>query len=298
MRDPDQRRTQALLAAGLNALTTGNLWTSNSSILAEAYARDTGTVGFELITRSLLTHLPPVPQRVVDVGGGYGQQAILLAEAGHSVVIVDVDPHMLEIARQRVSHHKEEVQARVELVQGDGSSASEIVGSEYDLACCHNVLMYQDDVRPMLIELVRLVRRGGLISVVSLNAEAYAMRSGLQGRWQETAELLENPDRPLAGPIQTRKHSREQISRILEDAGARVITWHGVGVFTDHLTETIFVDDPATVYLVEWLAGNRDPYRQVARCFHLLAEVGLQIRSNAGAVSKLTGRLKRILQNG
>lgn len=252
-------------------MTAPNLWTSNASLLADAYVRDTGKVGFEVVTRSLLMHLPQVPQRVVDVGGGFGQQAIMLAEAGHTVVVVDIDPNMLAIARDLLSRESHDVQSRVELVLGDGSSASDAVGTGFDLACCHSVLMYEDQPTPMLVELVNLVRPGGLISVVSLNTEAYAMRSGLQGRWQDAARMLESADLVCAGLIQTRKHSRDEITRILEEAGATVSTWHGVGVFTDHLTETIVVDDPNVVYDVEWLAGNRDPYRQVARCFHLLA---------------------------
>jgi hypothetical protein len=31
-------------------------------------------------------------------------------------------------------------------------------------------------------------------------------------------------------------------------------------------------DDLDAIRLVEWLAGNQDPYRQVARCFHVVAQ--------------------------
>jgi SAM-dependent methyltransferase len=216
-------------------------------------------------------HLPRTSQRIVDVGGGYGQQAIMLALRGHSVVIVDSDPNMVAIAEDLLSCQSEDVRSRVELVVGDGLSAHAIVGGHFDLACCHNVLMYQGRAEPMLRELVNLVRPGGLVSVVSLNADAYAMRSGLQGRWSEAAELLEHDPPLVSERVSTRKHSREDICRILEQCGALLEAWYGVGVFTDHLTEAIVVDDPATVYSVEWLAGERDPYRQVARCFHLVA---------------------------
>lgn len=249
-----------------------NIWMRNASVLAEAYVRDAGMVGFELVTRSLIMHLPRTPQRIVDVGGGYGQQAIMLANQGHSVVIVDIDPNMLAIARERLSHQSRDVRARVDLILGDGHSASSLVGTEFDLACCHNVLMYQDHAAPLLLELVDLVRDGGLISVVSLNGDAYAMRSGLQGRWREAVHLLKHGETATVGPIPTRRHSRKEIERILIAAGATVRTWHGVGVFTDHLTETIVTEDPEMVYMAEWIAGNQDPYREVARCFHMLAQ--------------------------
>ena len=69
-----------------------------------------------------------------------------------------------------------------------------------------------------------------------------------------------------------REHTLEEVTEMLESAGAKIKRWHGVGVFTDHLIEKLVVDDPEEVYTAEWLAGNQDPYRQVARCFHIVAE--------------------------
>lgn len=207
----------------------------------------------------------------MDIGGGYGEQAIRLAEAGHSVCIVDIDANMLEIARERLTRCSPQIRGRIELVLGDGASATELVGRDFDLACCHNVLMYEDDAALILHELVRLVRVGGLLSVLSLNTAAYAMRSGLQQRWDEAAAILQGGELPARGPVRSRPHSREKIVQILQDAGATPKEWQGIGVFTDHVTTPIVVDDPAEVERVEWLAGHRDPYRQVARCFHLLA---------------------------
>jgi S-adenosylmethionine-dependent methyltransferase len=249
-----------------------NIWSEHASELADAYIRSAGDIRFRLVTRALLMHMPPGSQRVVDVGGGFGRQAIMLARAGHTVVVVDFDSKMLALAHDALSGEPQEVRSRVELVLGDGAAAASLVGTDFDLACCHSVLMYEDDPGPMLSGLVGLVRRGGLISVLSLNTEARAMRSGLQGRWREAAASLEAGRQIDSRYVQSREHTREEITQLLEAAGAKVKGWHGVGVFTDHLTETIVVEDPEDVYLAEWLAGNRDPYRQVARCFHLLAE--------------------------
>jgi S-adenosylmethionine-dependent methyltransferase len=196
----------------------------------------------------------------------------MLARAGHSVVIVDCDPNMLAIAQREIASEAEEVASRIELFLGDGESATNIVGSGFGLACCHSVLMYQRDPMPLLTSLVELVRRGGLISVLCVNKAAIAMRSGLQQRWREAAESLETGEQAGDDYLPTREHTREEVAQMLELAGARIRGWHGVGVFTDHLTEKIVVEDPEEIYKAEWLAGNRDPYRQVARCFHIIAE--------------------------
>lgn len=250
-----------------------NLWTRHAAALADAYVRaaGTGTIRFELVTRALLMHMPPCPQRVVDVGGGFGLQAILLARAGHRVVVVDFDEKMLAIARDKLSSQPREVSSRVELVYGDGREAARLVGTGFDLACCHSVLMYEEDFAPMLSGLVGLVREGGLVSVLCVNRESYAMRSGLQGRWREAAAILEG--REFDGPhVRIHQHTRAEVAEVLASSGARVRDWQGIGVFTDHLTKWASEEDLGEVCRVEWLASHRDPYRQVARCFHMIAE--------------------------
>ncbi|MBN3924047.1 methyltransferase domain-containing protein [Nostoc sp. NMS4] len=249
-----------------------NLWTENASVLAKAYARAAGTIRFEVVTRALLTHMTPKPQRVVDVGGGFGQQAIMLARAGHSVVIVDLDPRMLAIAKHKLSSESEVVRSRIELVQGDGEDVVNLVGTDFDLVCCHSVLMYEENPAPMLLSLTNLVRQGGLISVLSINTEAIAMRCGLQGQWQEAIMSLEGGTQIDSKYLPTYDHSRNHITKILESSGSLVKKWYGVGIFTDHITKPMTVENYSDIYLAEWLAGEQDPYRQVARCFHLLAE--------------------------
>lgn len=250
---------------------TDNFWTAHAAALAEAYVRAAGGIRFELVTRALLLHLPAGPQRIVDVGGGYGMQAIRLARAGHSVVVVDIDPKMLAIARDKLSHEPPEVSSRVELVLGLGEEAASLVGTGFDLACCHSVLMYQAEWAPMLSHLVDLVHRGGLLSVLSINKESYAMRSGLQGRWQEAVAILEG--RPFdSQDLPISLQSREEVVAVLAAAGAKVLTWQGLGVFTDHLVQKLDSESAKVACEAEWLAGNRDPYRQVARCFHIIAE--------------------------
>jgi len=250
---------------------TVNFWASHATALADAYVRGASSIRFELVTRALLMHMPPDPQRVVDVGGGFGLQAIQLARAGHSVVVVDFDPKMLAIAQDKLSSETQEVSSRVGLVLGNGEEAARLVGTNFDLVCCHSVLMYQNDSAPMLSGLVDLVHEGGLISVLCVNRESSAMRSGLQGRWREAAAILEG--RYVDSQyVPSREHTREEVTKILEAVGAKVREWYGVGVFTDHLSEKLKIEDPEEVYQVEWLAGNQDPYRQVARCFHIIAE--------------------------
>lgn len=251
----------------------GSHWFAAADQLREAYLREAGTIRFELVTRALLAALP-APGRVADIGGGFGLQAVLLARAGHTVTVLDPDPAMLAIAETRAAAEPAPVRARIRCVQGLGEEAPALIGEGYDLVCCHSVLQYLDEFTPLLRALVAVARPGGLLSVMSLNPDANAMRSGLQGRWREAIATLRDGVQRDGRYLEAREHRREAVAARLRQLGARSLGWHGVGVFTDHHEGTIEAEDPAEVILAEWLAGTRDPYRRVARCWHLLAERG------------------------
>ena len=234
--------------------------------------RGAGTVRFELVTRGILAHAPAGNLRILDIGGGYGLQAIMLARKGHSVVVLDVDAHMIALARERAAREPAEVRSRLAFAHGAGEDAIGLVGTGFDIVCCHSVLMYEESPRPLLATLVSLVKPGGLISVLSVNRNASAMRSGLQGRWREALASLAKGTQVDGRYLESHEHTPAEIDSILAEHGARTLAWYGVGVFTDHATTPILADNPEDVYEAEWIAGQRDPYRQIARCFHLLAQ--------------------------
>ncbi len=255
----------------------GNTWMKWKEQLAPAYvehASAAGNVRFELVTRAL-TELPLAgPCRVVDVGGGFGRQAIMLARLGHAVTVLDPDQGMLDIAAGQVERENSAVRARIRLVRGDGENSRNIVGGDFDLVCCHSVLLYLDNPGPMIGELVNLARMGGWISVVALNAEAIAMRSGLQGKWRDALASMRARQQIGNNYLPVRADTIEDIERRLALAGARLTRWHGVGVFTDHRNNSTVTADFGLVCDVEWEAARRDPYRRVARSFHAIAQRG------------------------
>ena len=56
---------------------------------------------------------------VLEIGSGTGRILIPTARAGIEIVGLDLSSHMLEICRERLLQEPEDVQARVQLVQGD-----------------------------------------------------------------------------------------------------------------------------------------------------------------------------------
>ncbi len=259
---------------------TANAWLdpTDNVELAQRYARhgDTlrGTLRHALVTRALLTHLPPAA-RLLDIGGGAAVQARELARAGHHVTVLDPDPAMLAQARDALDREPAELQQRIKLVQGVGEDAPDLVGSGFDGVLCHGVLLYVDDPDPLLGAVVAAARPGGLVSVLAKNAAALAMRPGIEGRYHDAISVLDtdtDTETNLLGAT-SRADDRDHIIGLLATHHAEVTSWYGVRVLTDHLRDAPVPPDFDTILELEWRAGARDPYRHVARLFHLLAVV-------------------------
>ena len=178
---------------------------------------------------------------------------------------------MLAKAERRLASEDKETRDRVQLVEGFGEQAPELLGAGvFDAALCHGVLMYLETPDEMVRALAAAVRPGGLVSALAKNADALAMRPGLRGNYREALAAL-GADRAAGGlGIVTRGDTIADLSRTFEEAGLAVEEWYGVRVFTDHVGDTAPAKDLPKILELEWEAGKRDPYRSVARLIHIL----------------------------
>jgi S-adenosylmethionine-dependent methyltransferase len=262
---------------GAHGVAAGNTWTSSArNDLPASYVSHVGNLRGALrqalVSRALLHHLPDDrPQRVLDVGAGTGRQGIALAQAGHEVVLLEPNQAMLDTARQAVDGEAPDVRARIRFVHGNGERAVELAGGEYDLVCCHGVLMYVPDAAPLITALCGAARVGGLISVLAKNGDVLAMRPGIEGRWADALDALTGPVEIGRLGLASRGDSLRALSALLAENNAPILAWYGVRIFTDHLADAPVEADFNQICDLEWTAGSRDPYRQVARLLHLIA---------------------------
>jgi S-adenosylmethionine-dependent methyltransferase len=248
----------------------------------EAYATVKGYVRTYVLHQQLLEHLPAPPAPVLDVGGGAGHQSLPLAHAGYEVTLLDPSPAMLDKARQRLHRLPREVQHRVTLLPADGEHADEAVnGRRFAAVLCHGVLGYLDQPEPVVEQMCRCAAAGGVVSIMTGNAKAMAVRPALERRWDDALAAFDASAEIGVLGVSGRADTVEHLSELIQSQGVQPQRWYGVWLFVDWLEFSGVELDPsdtdqvAATAAVELEASRRDPYRELSRVFHLVGRKGL-----------------------
>jgi S-adenosylmethionine-dependent methyltransferase len=271
---------RAVTAAAYVRAVADDAWSSQSLVnrfADDAYATVKGYVRTFVMHHQLLEHLPAPPARVLDVGGGAGHQSFPLAETGYDVTLLDSSPAMLDKARQRIHRLPDEAQQRVTLLEGDGQNADEAVrGERFAAVLCHGVLGYLEQPDAMVDQVCRCAAPGGVISIMTGNADAGAVRPALERRWDDALDAFDARTEIGVLGVQGRADTVEELSQMLRSKDVEPVRWYGVWLFIDWLEFSGVTLDPhddrevAATAAVELEASRRDPYRQLSRVFHLV----------------------------
>lgn len=258
-------------------------WASLADRFADdAHASVKGYVRRYVLHQQLLEHLPPPPAPVLDVGGGAGHQSFPLAEAGYDVTLLDPSQTMLDKAQQRLERLSAGAQRRVTLLRADGENADEAVnGRRFAAVLCHGVLGYLERPEPLVNELCRCAATGGVVSIMTGNAKAMAVRPALERRWEDALAAFDARAEIGVLGVPARADTVEELSELMRSRSVEPLHWYGVWLFVDWLEFSGVELDPsdskqvAATAAVELEASRRDPYRQLSRVFHLVGRKGL-----------------------
>jgi SAM-dependent methyltransferase len=253
-------------------------WAGLADLFADqAYASVKGYVRTYVMHQQLLEHLPKPPATVLDVGGGAGHQSMPLTQAGYDVTLLDPSPAMLDKAQQRLEGLSGEAQRRVTLLQADGENADEAVnGRRFDAVLCHGVLGYLEQPKPLVNQLCQCAAAGGVVSIMTGNAKAAAVRPALERRWDDALASFDARTEIGVLGVPGRADTVEELSELMQTQGVEPLRWYGVWLFVDWLEFSGAELDPsdskqvAATAAVELEASRRDPYRQLSRVFHLV----------------------------
>ncbi len=202
------------LAPAYDEMTTGNGWSANQR------------------ARDLLAPLGLTPARVLDLGAGTGQTAVVLRELfpAAALTLVDPSPRMLALARGKVPD--------AEVVAADAESFLRACDGEWDLVTAIGFL----ELLPDLFEVLRL-------SVARLAPGAHLVVS--HEPLLDDGSVQATPVSVVGGHHQVRRHPSDEVERRAASYGLERVA-SDVGVAFERSD-----DGPAVYEIVVWRAPSR-----------------------------------------
>lgn len=159
-------------------------------------------------------------KKILDFGSGEGITANHFADK-NTVVAVEPSEEML---RNRWADY------RYRQIVGDVSKLSELEKESFDLIICHNVLEYIDDKEQVIHELCRLLKAGGMLSVVKHNRAGRVMQMAvLLDDIGKANDLLDGKDGASSQFGAIRYYEDEQITKW--NKGLKLLDTFGICTF-------------------------------------------------------------------
>lgn len=156
-----------------------------SGVENDRLASGIGRLEFARTQMLLRRLLPPAPARVLDVGGGPGRYAAVLAHQGYEVTLIDPVPLHVEQAQARA------LEDPFTAVIGDARSLT-FPDASFDAVLLFGPLYHLTGAaerRQALDEALRVTRPGGVIAVMAISRFA-ALLDGIREQWIDDAEHL------------------------------------------------------------------------------------------------------------
>ncbi|HET7399333.1 MAG TPA: methyltransferase domain-containing protein [Intrasporangium sp.] len=184
------------------------------------------------------------PLDVLDLGGGTGNVAVALAEAGHRVTVVDPSPDALAALARRA--REAGLPDRVTGVQGDSDSLPTVLaGQTVDLVCCHGVLEFVDDPSATLRAIAAALRPGGWLSLLVAGRLAVVFAKAIAGEFGQARTALVDPDgRWGAHDPLPRRFDLDEAERLLTGAGFSALQTRATTIL-GHLVPAALLDSEA-----------------------------------------------------
>jgi S-adenosylmethionine-dependent methyltransferase len=137
-----------------------------------------GRVEFAVNTHAIAAYLPP-GARVLDSGGGPGRYNLWLAERGHRVVLADLSPELLAIARDKVAASAAGALVE-EIVEADACDLGRWPDGSFDAALALDPFYHLPEPAERdraAAELARVLRPGGLAFVALMPRYIFLRRT-------------------------------------------------------------------------------------------------------------------------
>lgn len=191
--------------------------------------------------------------RVLDVGTGPGRFGAFFAEHGCRVTGVDLNPDMLQIARETA--RRRGLTDRFDVVSGSAEDLSQFEAGAFDAVLCMELFDHLPDLDRALREMRRTLKPGGrfLFTYVPSNS----IYGALGNVYRRLRARLRPDDRMIS-----RTYHLQDVSRRLADSGFQLEGFWGVGLLCVN-AQTRLLGDNLVVRALNALAraeSSRWPY--------------------------------------
>jgi S-adenosylmethionine-dependent methyltransferase len=228
----------------------------------DIYGSSKGRVRLEVLWRDLQAEVLALTRgglRVLDAGGGAGHLAVLMAEAGNSVLLCDPSSEMLALAQDEAERRG--LAERITTFRCAIQDLASVTEEKFDLVTCHAVLEWLADPREAVTVLAPFVKPGGRLSLMFYNRNAAVFKRLLRGDFGAGDASPEDAPVPL---------DEAAVTGWLEEAGLRVVSRSGIRILHDHLRAEVNEDNIGALIEAEWRLRKREPFASLAQHIHLV----------------------------
>lgn len=211
--------------------------------------------------------------RILDVGGGDGTDALALARAGHHVTVLDTASGMVRLARETAAE-----EGLTEAVSAVDGSLDDLAGwpeGGFDAVLCHFLLQYRQDTQADIRLLARVLRSGGLLSLIAPNPAGLVLAAAVRGGPSAAeGELKRDVTHTVTFNQDVRKIDYQEALRLLGEEGFTVEGQYGGRCVNDLITDDAAKWNPdyyAELERLEIALSDTEPYKFVGQFWHLVA---------------------------
>jgi S-adenosylmethionine-dependent methyltransferase len=208
--------------------------------------------------------------RILDAGGGTGFSSIPLAAKGHEVIILDMSKKMLKVAQSKAK--KLRVAERVKIQHGDMEDIKQ-PNESFDVVLCHLSLCYVKNPGRALSEFSRVLRKGGLLSLVAENKGFFSIAEAFKGSLQEAHKRLKMKTLfvTMSKLGRFRTFERQELLAMLNEAGFEPVRTLGLRILGDYLlmARKTPPNDLETLKKLEHVLSQSQDWNSTGR-FHFL----------------------------
>lgn len=201
-------------------------------------------------------------QKILDFGSGEGITADHFAK-DNDVTAVEPWDEMLKNRWQDYAY---------EQIQGNLAVIKEMESNSFDVVLCHNVLEYIENKQEVIYELARVLKPGGMLSIVKHNRTGRVMQMAvLLDDMQKAHDLLDGHDSSASKFGQIRYYEDADVTS-WENA-LKVDQVYGIRTFWDLQQNQEKHDDEAwqeQMCQLEMRVSQIEEYRNIAFFHHLL----------------------------